>query len=445
MKTIHIIAILLSMPGLLSTARAELVGHWAFDGNYVDSSGGHHHGAPGGNVTVGTDNGVRGGAASFDGRRDSVTVPIAVSGSDWTVAVWARALNDGMFITSGRPEGWESLFIRRWAGTTLHAAINWPEWRRSGTGWGHYGHMDVAPIDAGAWHHVAITCRGATPSQRGSARFYVDGELVHAVEASDPGPTFPGWVGGLMTIGRSPYTSQFDYAGLVDDVRVYDEVLTGDKIRALIENPVAVAEAGLDVEDQLLLDGSRSSDADGTLVTWDWKLVNRDPAGDNFEYSGEVLSAVSVDIGVYDAYLTVTDNDGLTGSDTTVLAVPRAVPADTVPPAGSVHAYSNMLWPPNNQDVQVEISGYVYDELSALKDGGGTGIASASLEVEGVEIPITLDADGTFTGWAVVQAVKGAVYSVELFATDTSGNGPTLIDATSIVVPQAGSRGSLGR
>jgi len=44
-------------------------------------------------------------------------------------------------------------------------------------------------------------------------------------------------------------------------------------------------------------------------------------------------------------------------------------PLDSMHPTGAVHAYPNLLWPPNNKKVDVKIKGYVLDEMSMSRDG----------------------------------------------------------------------------
>jgi hypothetical protein len=113
---------------------------------------------------------------------------------------------------------------------------------------------------------------------------------------------------------------------------------------------------------------------------------------------------------------------------------------DTTPPAGSVHAYPNLIWPPNNKMVEVTLSGYVCDELSIARDGGGIGVSSAYLLVNGEEtIPLVID-DGSFSVTKEFEARAGALYTVELYAADTKpveDGGPNsgLIDQTYIRVP----------
>ncbi|MEW6214834.1 MAG: PKD domain-containing protein, partial [Nitrospirota bacterium] len=102
-------------------------------------------------------------------------------------------------------------------------------------------------------------------------------------------------------------------------------------IGPLLTPPVAVAEPGIDVNGNLILDGSNSCDSDGTIISWNWALTNRDPAGNNFTLTGKTALIEGVDIGIYDVTLTVTDDDGLTGTNTAVLYVPAGVGVGVCP------------------------------------------------------------------------------------------------------------------
>ncbi|MCK4605518.1 MAG: choice-of-anchor C family protein [Deltaproteobacteria bacterium] len=125
----------------------------------------------------------------------------------------------------------------------------------------------------------------------------------------------------------------------------------------------------------------------------------------------------------------------------------RPFPEDTMHPAGAVHAHDNLLWPPNNKKVQVEIEGYVIDELSMVRDGAGIGVSQAYLLVNGTEIVLRdettnlLDPDdGSFSIVEYLEARKNAIYPIELFAADTvaeEDGGPNfgLVDSTFVRVP----------
>ncbi len=125
---------------------------------------------------------------------------------------------------------------------------------------------------------------------------------------------------------------------------------------------------------------------------------------------------------------------------------PPSFPDDTRAPAGSIHAHDNMLWPPDNRMVTVTLDGHVIDELSIARDNGGIGISLAYIVVDGQTIVLKdgttnlLGEDGSFSVTTQVRATKGAVYSVELYASDTEPpeqGGPNngLVDSTYIRVP----------
>jgi hypothetical protein len=124
---------------------------------------------------------------------------------------------------------------------------------------------------------------------------------------------------------------------------------------------------------------------------------------------------------------------------------PCAFPEDTLPPAGSIHAHNNLIWPPNNKWVPVELSGYVRDELSMARDKSGNGVSSAYILINGSDKIVlkdgskttVLDDKGFFKVVHEFKAVKDAMYKIELFAADTNPDGPNedLIDSTYVQVP----------
>ena len=90
--------------------------------------------------------------------------------------------------------------------------------------------------------------------------------------------------------------------------------------------------------------------------------------------------------------------------------------------------------------VTVTLEGYVKDELSIARDGGGVGVSSAYLLVNKNKTgPLNLNDEGRFSVTIEVKAEKGAVYNVELHAADTNpqeAGGPNsgLVDSTFILV-----------
>jgi len=83
------------------------------------------------------------------------------------------------------------------------------------------------------------------------------------------------------------------------------------------------ADAGEDqiVYDSVTLDGSASFDEDGgQIVSWEWALVHQTNPECNLNASGEIVTVEDLAPGFYHVTLTVTDNDGLSGTDEMILA-----------------------------------------------------------------------------------------------------------------------------
>jgi hypothetical protein len=120
-------------------------------------------------------------------------------------------------------------------------------------------------------------------------------------------------------------------------------------------------------------------------------------------------------------------------------------PEDTTPPLGAVHAYPNLIWPPNDKMVTVTLEGYLMDEMSIARDSGGIGISSAKLIIDNSNEIILrdhevdlLDSNGNFSADIQVRATEGAEYLIELHAADTNPEAVNsgLVDKTLIRVPR---------
>jgi len=88
-----------------------------------------------------------------------------------------------------------------------------------------------AVLNNGEWQHVAVTF---DPNQSGGAVFYINGDEVDRLDASD------------MSEGSGPFligNNQWDeyYTGLIDDVRVYNKVLTFEEIAEAMRDDLLVA------------------------------------------------------------------------------------------------------------------------------------------------------------------------------------------------------------
>ena len=86
-------------------------------------------------------------------------------------------------------------------------------------------------VNDGEWHHVAVTAIDNAMPSSSDIRIYVDGH-DDTVDSSDPDALHI-TAGADLTVGRRAYNGDHHYEGLIDEVRLYDRVLSPVEIRNL--------------------------------------------------------------------------------------------------------------------------------------------------------------------------------------------------------------------
>jgi hypothetical protein len=145
-------------------------------------------------------------------------------------------------------------------------------------------------------------------------------------------------------------------------------------LAAPIPNVRPVADAGSDIEATLPdvnieLDGSNSSDADGTITSYSWVKVSG-PAATITNSTGTNPGIVGVTEGEYVFRLTVTDNDGESSSDDVKVIIHAAPPppVENVDPIADAGGDQTISYPDssatinggNSKDDDGTISGYAW-------------------------------------------------------------------------------------
>jgi len=92
-------------------------------------------------------------------------------------------------------------------------------------------HLETSAVNDDAWHHIT-----ATWEVNSLANLYVDGGTP--VSAAHTGNDFV--LSGQIRLGR-PYAHQSFYSGLIDDVRVYNYVLSPEEISIIMRGDVSLA------------------------------------------------------------------------------------------------------------------------------------------------------------------------------------------------------------
>ncbi|SEA57830.1 Alpha/beta hydrolase family protein [Chitinophaga terrae (ex Kim and Jung 2007)] len=208
------------------------------------------------------------------------------------------------------------------------------------------------PPVANAGADITITLPVNTASLNGSASSDPDGSIATWQWTKVSGPA-----GGAITAATSSTTS---ITGLVEGTYIYELKVADDKgatatarvtvtvLKAPVTGKPPVAVAGEDVVIDLpvniaILDGGLSYDPDGTIVGWKWNQLSGPADANIIGGTNQVASAGGLKKGEYVFQLTVTDNDGMTGSATKRVTVKDPTDGHESQDSLKVSLYPNLL------------------------------------------------------------------------------------------------------
>jgi len=249
----------------------SLMGWWTFDGHSLDISGNDRHGTLHGNPQYVP--GVFGDALEFQANPDYVTIDGykgVLGTSPFSITAWIKTTNTAQqqIIHWGADVGEQRVEFRI-------------QDNRLRISHGSGNVQSNTNLTDDQWHHVAAVIIENASASSGDVTFYVDGE-DDTMESTDP----EGWniVANDtldVTIGYRPTRGDRPFIGLIDDVRVYNKVLTQEEVQ------------------QIMLSGgepypfaSRPEPADGIFIEDTWTNLRWSPGafavshdiylGDNF-------------------------------------------------------------------------------------------------------------------------------------------------------------------
>jgi glucose/arabinose dehydrogenase len=265
------------------------------------------------------------------------------------------------------------------------------------------GAKSARPVNDGQWHLVALTRDAAS----GRVQVYVDGVLGgEAVSAAGQKST------PFASLGRIEDTSgAADYfAGTLDDLRVYDRVLSASEVAALMPGGTnaapAVATPAAATQDSpttVKMSVLGADDGGEAGLTYAWTTLSK-PAGAAdaaFSLSGsngaKSSTATLFQAGAYTFRVTITDARGLSVVSDVSVTVAAALTGITVSPASVSVA-----------------SGGTQQFAAVARDQFGNPVATQP----------------AFT-WAVATGGVGTVSASGLYTAPASGTGSATITATS--------------
>lgn len=298
-----------------STAESDgLVAHFPFNGNADDESGNGHNGTVNG-ATLTTDRfGNADSAYMFNGTDDYIAVPdstdLRLSQTDFTISTW-------FYEESRTTPAVKSLITKRlgqYEKGWLYAVVDGASYYQVSGGYDPRA-VSPNPVSVNAWNHSVVTYDLATTT----IRLYING-ILDSVHANIPSPNA---TAASMMIGRDSELGRYWFHGVIDDIRMYNRMLSTDEVFALYQD-----------------DGLRDS----------WLSVNPEtgtvPPGSNAMVDVQ-FDASGFEVGDYsNAVLSITCNDVLSPSNSVPVSmwVKPTAPTMVAEPEFTLGTSNGVAW-----------------------------------------------------------------------------------------------------
>jgi hypothetical protein len=257
----------------------------------------------------------------------------------------------------------------------------------------------------------------------------VDGAAGSAIGANDQ-VVIPSLTAGTYSIGLSGIAANCAVQNNPRDVAVTAGLTAPtqfDVACALLNQP-PVADAGADQtvtdaddsgSEDVTLDGSASTDADGTIASWSWAV-------DGTEIATGEMATVAFDVGMRTVVLTVTDDGGATATDNVMITVEAFVGNQA--PTADAGPDQTVTDADNSGDEDVTLDG------SASIDADGTIVSYSwtenAVEIATGETPTVNFAVGAYTVTLTVTDDEGAMSTDDVVITV---NAPTVFFAADVL------------
>jgi len=205
------------------SSNAQAVWHFGINGSAEDSTSNNNDGIVNGTTWVSS--GMYGGAYTFDGVDDWIDVNglDTFSSSTFSYSFWAKYDSPtGVMVTTRNGMA----IISSTLGVRFYTFDN-----RDGDSPAHYCREAHAPTPvANTWYHYVYTANGFT------LKIYLDGEEMTGLTCGTDSPTGDYAYAEIGANGKSDGAHTLFYNGTIDEIKIYNRVLTPIEIQELYNN-----------------------------------------------------------------------------------------------------------------------------------------------------------------------------------------------------------------
>ena len=280
---------------------------WLFNTNFADSTGTNNAVAAGG-IALATDP-VRGSVLTCDGVDDVLTIANTVA-ADFSVAFWLKTTAISPTATqafAGQGILWSDVSGK--ANDFVLSALN-----NSLGFWDGASAMSTnmtTAINNGQWHHIAVTRKAG-----GLVSIYLNGSLAKTGTAGTPVLT----ANPVIKICGNPVDGKF-FNGLLDDLKLFDGVLSASAIAALAvppTGPINTAPVLTNPGNKTTTQNTpvslsvQASDADNNALSFSATGL---PTGLAIGAANGVITGSPTVAGTFAVTVTVTDSQGASDSE----------------------------------------------------------------------------------------------------------------------------------
>jgi len=210
------------------------IGWWKFDGNLFDSSGNSNTAINHGATLV---SGIKNQAYEFDGFNDYIDCGSSINSDivdDFTISLWVKPQSnqeycydgiEGNYAVAGSADAAEGTNTWSWQlryGSPDACSLGLQVNTITGSKWANVGYNLVA----NEWTHIVATFTGT------EEKIYVNDNLVDTNTFSST--TIRTYINNKVLLGNAGWGESNTYFnGAIDDVQIYDRVLTASEVAAL--------------------------------------------------------------------------------------------------------------------------------------------------------------------------------------------------------------------